>query len=135
MKRRTVITAAVALPCIGVAGSAFAEPGNATDAAWSAYEAAWARYDADKAVRDAAEAATGVFVGISDEDLDAILQPIWRAEDELLATPASTFIDVERKLAVMSRWGSDHIMEASRVDGILADVRTLNGTPQAGVAS
>ncbi len=44
MDRRKLIAAAVALPCIGVAGSATATPGNATDAAWSAYEDAKAAH-------------------------------------------------------------------------------------------
>ncbi len=72
-----------------------------------------------------------IYVGISDEDLDALLQPIWRAEDELLTAPANTFTDVERKLAVISNWGGDHIIEANLVDDILADVRRLNGRPMA----
>ncbi len=40
--RRTALAASVTLPLLPV--SAFATPGNATDAAWSAYEAAKARY-------------------------------------------------------------------------------------------
>ncbi len=64
--RRTALAASVSLPLLPV--SAFATPGNATDTAWSAYEAAKARYATDKAARDAVEAATGIYVGISDED-------------------------------------------------------------------
>ncbi len=135
MKRRTVITAAVALPCIGVVGSAPAATANATDAAWSAYETGRARYDADKAARDAAEAATGVYAGISDEDLDALCNPIRDAESAILAAPATTLTDVERKLTVISNWGGDHLIEADRVDGILADVRLLNGARMMGDAS
>ena len=56
MKRRTVITAAVALPCIGVARSATAATGNATDAAWAAYEAGRARYAKNDQAYDAFEA-------------------------------------------------------------------------------
>ena len=130
--RRTALAVPVTLPLLPV--SAFAQPGNATDAAWAAYEAAWARYDADKAARDAVEAATGIYTSISDEDLDALCDPIHDAESAILATPATTFTDVERKLAVISKWGGDHLIEADRVDGILADVRALNGTLQAGVA-
>ena len=131
--RRTALAVPVTLPLLPV--SAFAAPGNATDAAWAAYEAAWARYDADKAARDAVEAATGVYVGISDEDLDALCDPIHDAESAILATPATTLTDVERKLAVISKWGGDHLIEADRVDGILADVRALNGTRMMGDAS
>ena len=132
MKRRTVITAAVALPCIGMVGSATATPGNATDNAWSAYEAGRARYDADKAARDAVEAATGIYTSISDEGLDAFCEPITDAEGAILSAKAITLTDIERKLAVISKWGGDHMIEADRVDGILADVRSLNGTHMAG---
>ncbi len=126
MKRRTVITAAVALPCLGVVGSATAATGNATDTAWSAYEAARARYDADKAARDAVEAATGIYVGISDEDLDALCDPIDDAESAILSTKAATLIDVERKLAVISGWEGWHEIQPQAIDAILADVRALN---------
>ncbi len=127
MRRRTVITAAVALPCIGVAGSATAATGNATDAAWSAYEAARARYAADKAARDAVEAATGIYVGISDEDLDALCEPITDAERAVLSAKATTLTDIERKLAVVSEWNGENDIPAELVDGILADVRLLMG--------
>ncbi len=73
-----------------------------------------------------------IYVGISDEDLDALCDPIRNAEGAILATPATTLTDIERKLAVISNWGGDHIIEADRVDGILADVRALNGTRMAG---
>ncbi len=130
--RRTALAVPVTLPLLPV--SAFATPGNATDAAWSAYETGRARYDADKAARDAVEAATGIYTSISDEDLDAFCDQIHDAESAILSAKVATLTDVERKLAVISKWGGDHLIEADRVDGILADVRTLNGTPQAGVA-
>ena len=41
---RTALAAPVTLPLLPV--SAYATPGNATDAAWAAYEAAQARYEA-----------------------------------------------------------------------------------------
>ena len=71
---------------------------------------------------------------LDDDQLDALCAPIHAAEDTILAIPATTLADIERKLAVISNWGGHHIMEANRVDDILADVRRLNGTPQAGVA-
>ena len=123
--RRTVIAVPVTLPLLPV--SAFATPGNATDAAWSAYEAAKARYAADKAARDAVEAATGIYVSISDEYLDAFCDPINDAESDILSAKGATLTDVERKLAVISNWGSDRLIEADAVDGILADVRSLMG--------
>ena len=45
----------------------------------------------------------------------------------ILATPASTLTDVEHKLAVISNWGGNSMIEADEVDGILADVRSLMG--------
>ncbi len=123
--RRTALAVPVTLPLLPV--SAFATPGNATDAAWSAYEAAKARYAADKAARDAVEAATGIYVSISDEYLDAFCDPIDDAESAILSAKGATLTDVERKLAVISNWGSDRLIEADAVDGILADVRSLMG--------
>ncbi len=43
--RRTALAASATLPLLPV--SAYATPGNATDAAWSAYEAAKANYEAN----------------------------------------------------------------------------------------
>ena len=127
--RRAVIAGAAALPLLPV--TALAAPGNATDAAWSAYEAGRARYAADKAARDAVEAATGIFDGISDEDLDVFCNAISDAESAVLSAKAATLTDVERKLAVVSRWNGDNDIPAEFVDGILADVRSLMGVPVA----
>jgi len=158
MDRRTVITAAVALPCIGVAGSATATPGNATDAAWSAYEAAKANYETHDQAYDAFE--TAIPIGprprfddfenrdewesladqweqerakhpanpfdLDDAALDALCEPVSNAEKAVLATPATTLTDVERKLAVVSGWSGGNEIPAEFVDGILADVRSLN---------
>ncbi len=173
MKRRTVITAAVALPCLGVVGSATAATGNATDAAWSAYEAARARYAENDQTYDAFEATipigprpTAADFGdldkpehraewdrqydawcrerakypanpfaLDDDQLDAMCGPVWAAEDAIHAALASKMVDIERKLAVISNWGGCHIIEANRVDDILADVRRLNGTRMAGEAN
>ena len=129
MDRRTVITAVAALPVTLplLPASASAQPGNATDAAWSAYEVAKSRYAADKAARDAVEAATGIFEGISDEDLDVFCDAISDAESAVLSAKAATLTDVERKLVVVSEWNGDNDIPAEFVDGILADVRSLMG--------
>ncbi len=123
--RRTALAASVTLPLLPV--SAFATPGNATDAAWSAYEAARARYAADKAARDTVEAATGIYVSISDEDLDVFCDAITDAERAVLSAKAATLTDIERKLAVVSGWNGGNDIPAEFVDGILADVRSLMG--------
>ena len=159
MKRRTVITAAVALPCIGVAGSAIAATGNATDAAWTAYETARANYETHDQAYDAFE--TAIPIGprprfddfenrdewesladqweqerakhpanpfdLDDAALDALCEPVSNAEKAVLATPATTLTDVERKLAVVSGWNGGNEIPAEFVDGILADVRSLMG--------
>ncbi len=52
--RRTILAASVTLPLLPV--SAYATPGNATDAAWSAYEAAKAAFEAADRDYDAVEA-------------------------------------------------------------------------------
>ena len=68
---------------------------------------------------------------LDDDQLDALIGPMHTAEDAILTTPAATFIDVERKLAVISGWEGAHVIEADHVDNMLADVRRLNGTPTA----
>ena len=72
---------------------------------------------------------------LDDNQLGALCEPLHAAEDAILNTPAATFTDVERKLAIISNWGGGHTIEADMVDSILADVRRLNGTNIAGVAS
>ena len=72
---------------------------------------------------------------LDDNQLGALCEPLHAAEDAILNTPAATFTDVERKLAIISNWGGGHTIEADMVDSILADVRRLNGTSIAGVAS
>ena len=121
----TALAASVTLPLLPVAS--YAQPGNATDAAWAAYEAAKSRYAADKAARDAVEAATGIYEGISDEDLDVFCDAINDAESAVLSAKVATLTDVERKLAVVSEWNGDNDIPAEFVDGILADVRSLMG--------
>ena len=64
---------------------------------------------------------------LDDDQLDAILRPLHAAEDAIRTTPAATFFDIERKLAVISNWGGHHLIEADAVDGILTDVRSLMG--------
>ena len=167
MKRRTVITGAVALPVAGMASTPPAATANATDAAWSAYEAARSRYAENHQAYDAFEATIpigprprfGDFedrdewerlrdargqeragypdnpFALDDDALDALCAPMHAAEDAILSAKAATLTDIERKLAVISNWGGDHLIEADRVDGILADVRVLNGSPQAGGVS
>ena len=72
---------------------------------------------------------------LDDDQLDALCEPLHAAEDAIRTTPAATFTDIERKLAVIANCEGAHIFEAESVDGILADVRRLNGTNIAGVAS
>ena len=72
---------------------------------------------------------------LDDDQLDALCEPLHAAEDAIRTTPAATFTDIERKLAVIANCEGAHIFEADSVDGILADVRRLNGTHTAGVAS
>ena len=72
---------------------------------------------------------------LDDDQLDALCEPLHAAEDAIRTTPAATFTDVERKLAIISNSEGAHIFEAESVDGILADVHRLNGTHTAGVAS
>ena len=45
------------------------------------------------------------------------------------STKAATLTDVERKLAVISNWGRDCLIEADVVDGILSDVRHIAEVP------
>ena len=92
---------------------------HATDAAWAAYGAAKVRYNARKNE------------SLDDETLDALCGPISDAETTILATPAATLTDIERKLAVVSGWNGDNDIPAELVDDILADVRRLNGTRMA----
>ncbi len=94
MKRRTVITAAVALPCIGVARSATAVTVNATDAAWAAYEAARARYAEHERNSDAFEATIPIgprprFAAFEDRDEWEALADQW--ESERAKYPANPF--------------------------------------------
>ena len=72
---------------------------------------------------------------LDDDALDALCDPLHAAEDAIRTTPAATFTDVERKLAVIANCEGAHMFEAESVDGILADVRRLNGTHTAEVAS
>ncbi|MCH7940104.1 MAG: hypothetical protein IID13_10215, partial [Candidatus Marinimicrobia bacterium] len=76
------------------------------------------RYAADKAARDAVEAVTGIYDGISDEDLDVFCDAISDAESAVLSAQATTLTDVERKLAVVSEWNGDNDIPAEFVDGI-----------------
>ena len=72
---------------------------------------------------------------MDDDQLDTLCDPLHAAEDAIRTTPAATFTDVERKLAIISNSEGAHMFEAESVGGILADVRRLNGTHTAGVAS
>ena len=134
--RRTVLAGAAALPLLPATALAvpvtlpvasYAQPGNATDTSWAAYEAATACYNDDKAARDAVEAVTGIFDGISDEDLDVFCDAISDAESAVLSAKAATLADVERKLAVVSEWNGENDIPVEFVNGILADVRSLMG--------
>ena len=64
---------------------------------------------------------------LDDAALDALCEPISNAEKAVLATPATTLTDIERKLAVVSGWNGGNEIPAEFVDGILADVRSLMG--------
>ena len=48
------------------------------------------------------------------------------AEAAVLDTPGTSLTDIERKLAIVSGWNGDNDIPAELVDGILADVRSLN---------
>jgi hypothetical protein len=48
------------------------------------------------------------------------------AENVVLETPGTTLIDVERKLAIISSWDGENVIPAEFVDGVLADVRSIN---------
>ena len=64
---------------------------------------------------------------LDDAALDALCEPISNAETAVLATPATTLTDVERKRAVVSGWNGGNEIPAEFVDGSLADVRSLMG--------
>jgi len=158
--RRTAIAASVSLPLLPV--SAYATPGNATDAAWAAYEVATARYAENRRQVAAFEAAlpTGPVpcmndfedvkewrrlhnawreerdqypknpFHVDDDALDAFIEPIEAAEDAVVAVPAATLTDVERKLVVLVEYESGGIPgNAPEIRAILADVRSLMGAP------
>jgi hypothetical protein len=64
---------------------------------------------------------------LDDDALDALCRPVDTAEDEILSAKAATLTDVERKMAVISGWNGWHVIEAERIDRLLADVRSLKG--------
>ena len=65
---------------------------------------------------------------LDDDALDAFIEPIEAAEDDVVATPATTLTDVERKLVVVVKNESGGIPgSAAEIEAILADVRSLMG--------
>ena len=72
---------------------------------------------------------------LDDDAIDAMLRPAWDAEDTIVGIPAATLTDVERKMVVVLGVGGDSFINPEHAAKILADVRRLNGTPQAGVVS
>ena len=64
---------------------------------------------------------------LDDAALDALCEPISNAEKAVLATPATTLTDVERKLAVVSGWNGEQTISAETADAMLADLRALMG--------
>ncbi len=69
---------------------------------------------------------------LDDDALDALTEPIEAAEDAVVAIPAATLIDVERKLVVLVEHESGGIPgNAPEIRAILADVRSLMGVPTA----
>ena len=90
--RRKVIAGAAALPLLPV--SAFAQPGNATDAAWSAYTAAKANYETHDQAYHTFEAAVPVgpyprFCDFEDHDQSHRAQAAW--ERRRAQYPANPF--------------------------------------------
>lgn len=80
MKRRTVITGAVALPVAGMAGTPPVVTANATDAAWTAYEAGRARYAENERNSDAFEATIPIGPRPTADDFGDLDKPEHRAE-------------------------------------------------------
>jgi hypothetical protein len=67
-------------------------------------------------------------VDLDDDALDAFIEPIEAAEDAVVAIPAATLTDVERKLVVLVEYESGRIPgNAPEIGAILADVRSLMG--------
>ena len=65
---------------------------------------------------------------LNDDALDAFIEPIEAAEDDVVATPATTLTDVERKLVVVVKNESGGIPgSAAEIEAILADVRSIMG--------
>ena len=65
---------------------------------------------------------------LDDDALDALIEPIEAAEDAVVAIPAATLTDVERKLVVLVEYESGAIPgNAPEIGAILADVRSLMG--------
>ena len=63
---------------------------------------------------------------VAGESCDQAAGLVCNAEKAVLETSSTTLIDVERKLTVVSGWNGDNDIPAEFVDGILADVRSLN---------
>ena len=117
---------------------------EANDQAYGAFEAAipigqspaavdfndhdewWAAFQQWKQKR--AELPENLF-DLDDDQLDALIAPLRAAENTILATPATTLTDIERKLAVVSEWNGVNDIPAEFVDGVLADMRSLMGVP------
>ena len=67
-------------------------------------------------------------LAFDDDALDAFIEPIEAAEDAVVAIPAATLTDVERKLVVLVKYESGRIPgNAPELEAILADVRSLMG--------
>jgi hypothetical protein len=64
---------------------------------------------------------------LDDDALDALCAPMSATEGAILATPATTLTDIERKLTVVSGWNGENDIPAELVDGILSDLRSLMG--------
>lgn len=60
-----------------------------------------------------------------DDQLDALCDPITDAENAILSAKATTLVDLERKLSVISNWEGMNEIQPEAINSMLADVRSL----------
>lgn len=153
--RRTVIVGAAALPlmpvtAIGATGNATDKAWAAYEAAKANYEASDQAYDAFEAAipigprpafddyedgdewemlriqweKERATYPANPFE-LDDDSLDALCDPITDAENAILSAKATTLVDLERKLTVISNWDGWNEIQPEAINTMLADVRSL----------
>lgn len=125
LTRRTALAGAAVLPILPAAAMArdkvrdadlFAEPTNATDAAWARYLAAKADYEAASAAYDAKT--------IDGEAIDRAGERYCDADGALQEAPTRTLVDAERKLQAAHDF--EAVIEHEDVGELLDAVRRLN---------